>query len=139
MEFRMKYLTLIVIAVLFITSCGLKLDRKNPLDPHGGGLGAPEKVIVYELPLSSSGSVLLQWHPQNDADGFRIYRSLSYNGNYDLIETELTGDDVSFEDIGSDLVSETWYYYKVSAVNETGLEGYRSEPVYTYFLDESSK
>jgi len=126
----MKFIISICLFII-ITSCAFELDRSNPLDPQSGGLAAPEKVIVYELPLSSIGFVLIQWSIQNDAVGYKIYRSLAYNGNYSLIGEKLTTEDGSYEDISEELVSDTWYYYKVSAFNENGLEGYRSEPVFT--------
>lgn len=130
--------SIFIVLVILLASCAFELNRKNPLDPQGNGAEAPEKVIVEELPTSSVGSIQISWILQEDADQFRIYRSLSYNGNY-LLTGTVTGDESSYEDIGGDLISGTWYYYKVSAVNEDGLEGYRSEPVYTYFINESSE
>lgn len=134
----MKYIIIITIG-LVLTSCGLELERDNPLDPLGNGMSAPDKVIVYELPLTSNGSVLLQWMIQYDAVGYKIYRSLSYDGNYLLIAEKETSDDGTYEDISEALVSETWYYYKISAYNSMGLEGVRSDPLFTYFIDESTR
>lgn len=133
----MKYLIFIVLSLL-VTSCALELERDNPLDPNFSGISAPDKVIVYELPLTSNGSIQLEWRIQNDAVGYKIYRSLSYDGNYLLIAEKSTTDDGTYEDIDVALVSETWYYYKISAFNTNGLEGVRSEPIFTYFIDESS-
>jgi fibronectin type 3 domain-containing protein len=132
---------IIMLIVVLMTSCGFELERKNPLDPEFSGVAAPGKVIVdqFEPPYVSVGSVLLEWSIVNNAVGYKIYRSLSYNGNYELIAEKLTIDDGSYEDISEELVSDTWYYYKVSAFNSEGLEGYRSDPIYTYFINESSQ
>jgi hypothetical protein len=132
-----------IINILFITlvifSCSL--ERNNPLDPVNSGIKEPARVVVHELPLTSYGSVLLEWELQSDATGYYVYRSMSYNGYYSRIATVVpsSSDDVGFyEDFSDELVSETWYFYKVSAYNTLELEGYSSHYTYTYYTDGSS-
>ncbi len=126
--------------LVYLLGCTLDINRDNPLDPFDSGEHIPDEVVITTLPNTSIGSVNLQWELQNDAAGYLVYRSLSYNGVYTQIA------DITFEEndyIGSyedyeDLISETWYYYKVSAYSINGLEGYRSQSTYTYFIDESN-
>ncbi len=129
-----------IINILFITlvifSCSL--ERNNPLDPVNSGIKEPARVVVHELPLTSYGSVLLEWELQSDAAGYYVYRSMSYNGYYSRIYTVPYDDVGSYEDFSDELVSGTWYYYKVSAYNTLGLEGYSSHYTYTYYTDGSS-
>ena len=129
-----------IINILFITlvlfSCSL--ERNNPLDPVNSGINEPARVVVHELPLTSYGFVLLEWELQSDAAGYYVYRSMSYNGYYSRIHESPSDVISSYEDFSDDLVSETWYFYKVSAYNTLGLEGYSSHYTYTYYTDGSS-
>jgi len=123
----------IIILCIFIvvSSCALELERENPLDPQGNGSAAPDRVLDFEIPQTSTGYVQIEWRTQTDAAWYRIYRSLSYNGNYIFIQHPLYGNDESyiggevdyFEDLSEELVSETYYYYKISAVTTRTFQG----------------
>lgn len=136
----MKRLFLISL-VIFCLSCSLDLERSNPLDPDNSGILAPAEIVNLTIPQTSIGSVNLTWELQNDAAGYYIYRSLSYDGIYTKIaDVEFTIDDEigNYEDFSEELISETWYFYKVSGYASNGLEGYRSESTYTYYIDGSN-
>ena len=126
--------------VLISFGCTLDISRNNPLDPYDSGDLIPGEVVIFSLPNTSTGSVILEWDLQNDAAGYYVYRSLSYNGVYTQIADVTFAEDAYIgvlEDY-EDLISQTWYYYKVSAYSETGLEGYRSQTTYTYFINGSN-
>lgn len=136
----MKKIFLIALLMVMI-GCSLDLKRNNPLDPAESGIYPPDEIVIFALPSTSYGSINLQWEPLNDVAGYYVYRSLSYNGIYTRIaDIESTDNDVlgTYEDFSDNLISETWYYYKVSGYTSNGLEGYRSVSNYTYFIDGSN-
>ncbi|MBN2461853.1 MAG: hypothetical protein JXB60_09640 [Candidatus Cloacimonetes bacterium] len=132
---------LILISLMFLLlSCSL--ERSNPLDPHNSGIEEPARVIVDDLPLVSVGVVRLTWVLQTNIAGYYIYRSMSYDGYYERIATDYPAinDTIGgYDDYDEDLISHNWYYYKVSAFNENGLEGLRSNFVFTNFIDVLSQ
>jgi len=135
-----RYIIFFLLA-LMILACSL--DRSNPLDPQNNDIEIPNKVVINPLPLVSIGVVHLTWERQNSvAVGYYIYRSMSHNGLYERIGTYIPADEDSlgtYDDYDEDLENETWYYYKVSGYNVYGLEGYRSNYVYTNFLERHAE
>lgn len=70
----------------------------------------------------TSDSISFTWDDNsNNEDGFKIYRSSSYSGNYSLAGTTIC-DDNYYTD--TDLNPSTTYYYKVTAYNSTGESNY---------------
>ena len=70
----------------------------------------------------TSNSISLIWNDNsNNEDGFKIYRSSSYSGNYVLLDTTVSNDNY-YTDTG--LNSNTTYYYKVTAYNSAGESNY---------------
>ncbi len=112
-------LLLLMSLVLSIISCGL--DRDNPLDPENGNIVAPP--LVTNLEASASGYnaitkwVRLSWIEltNNEADGYFIYRSRSYDGTYQLITTGNTILDVNENSFTDTNVTAGAYFYKISA------------------------
>ncbi len=132
----MKKLAIILIIIGLVLSCTLK--RSNPLDPNNNEIEVPGEVNLYTLPVSSFNVVNLRWDLLNNVEGYYVYRSLNYNGLYDQIASEIPdhGDTLGYyQDFGEGLISGSWYYYKVSGYNVQGLEGYRSDFVFTYYID----
>ncbi|MBN1327618.1 MAG: hypothetical protein JW996_06685 [Candidatus Cloacimonetes bacterium] len=139
---KSNWLILSFFIIILVFSCSLK--RENPLDPNNNEMEIPDEVIVHSFdPYTSYDVVRLRWELQpNIAVSYYLYRSMSYNGSYLRIAEvyPLVSDTLGiYDDYDEELISGNWYYYRVSAVTETGLEGYRSfPPVYTYYLDGSS-
>ena len=124
----MKYFISIII-LLFTISCSL--DRTNPLDPLVSGEGYPGDVHNVHVTIPVNNSLTITWTQVNDANGYYVYRSQSYDGLYELITPE--GIDVptnGYEDSFA-FNPEGFFWYKVSAytmVDGEKLEGFRSEP-----------
>lgn len=132
-----------------LLSCSL--DRSNLLDPNGHDINIPPLVENFHIEgeevygddyiyiKSTNGSVDLVW--DNDVTGvagYYIYRSMAYDGLYiqvaDLYHIPSVENTQSFTD-NSGLVPDSWYYYKISAYNDKGLEGYRSNWKLTWVVD----
>jgi len=143
MERKMKIGKLLIIISLLgfiVASCAL--DRSNPLDPDGNDITAPVKVTGLSIPEYSYQSVNLSWDAQIGIPTYYIYRSPTYDGLYVRVDTvyvavadSLNEPTVSGEDFDEELLSGTWYAYKVSAVTEEKLEGERSNFKFTYYTD----
>lgn len=80
---------LIISCCLTIVGCGL--DRSNPLDPAGNNINTPKIVTGIELNSSGQGAsnkyIIISWTPlqENEANGYFIYRSRSFDGSFDLV------------------------------------------------------
>jgi len=144
----MKIIIFLFIILTILLSCSL--DRSNVLDPNGHDINIPPLVENFhidgdEIDLdgfiyikSTNGSVDMIW--DNDASGvsgYYIYRSMDHDGLYILvadlnhIPSNEEHQTQSFTD-NTGLVPDSWYYYKISAFNDKGLEGYRSSWKLTY-------
>lgn len=87
------------------------------------------KVPAGEVPVpaglsarTGDNEVLLSWRPVEGAGGYVVYRAVGLVVKPDLLARE---QDTLFAD--KDVLNGRTYYYSVSAVDPTGLEGYRSE------------
>lgn len=135
-----------------LLSCSL--DRSNVLDPNGHDINIPPKVENFEIDgeevvsgdyvyiKSTNGSVDMIW--DNDASGvsgYYIYRSMAYDGLYvrivelNHIPSNEDPPTQTYTDNDELLVPDEWYYYKISAVNAQGLEGFRSSYKLTWVVD----
>lgn len=120
---------ILVLVIALLAGCGL--ERSNPLDPVQNGIQVPNEVIGIEVSYSGSDEINLSWVAQNDADGYYIYRSMSYNGLYSRIDDDLLNSGEIDQYTDSEIISGNWYYYKMSAwkwVDNRKLEGWRSGP-----------
>ncbi|MFO7895927.1 MAG: hypothetical protein R6U84_03240 [Candidatus Cloacimonadales bacterium] len=118
----------ILILPLILLACSLAKD--NPLDPGSeNGVEPPIRVSGIDVSkISSSGPIRLTWNQSPTADGYYIYRSQSYYGEYILHKTIEAGETTLYDDFT--YVSGNFYYYIMSAyrlVGDQKLEGYRSE------------
>ena len=110
----------LMLTIPFILSCG---------EDHGSS----PQAFKYEPPQTPSDfeaaggtyEVTLTWsYPQELIPGIREFRIYYYYDLYDMVEFVDTTTAMSFVD--SDLIPNVTYCYKISAVDTTGLEGYRS-------------
>jgi hypothetical protein len=122
----MKKILLLIIPIL-LWSCSLPKD--NPLDPGSpDGIQPPIRVSGISVTrVSSSGPLRITWNQAPTADGYFIYRSQSYYGEYILHKEIESGEITQYDDFS--YVQGNFYYYIMSAyrwVGEQQLEGYRS-------------
>lgn len=116
MEKVLKFL-IITFVGLILLSCGL--ERSNPLDPAGSDIDIPGLVTGINLSSSGQGAVekfvIISWTPlqDNEADGYFIYRSRSYEGTYDLISVIRNREENSFTDTFK--ITSGAFFYKMSA------------------------
>ena len=70
--------------------------------------------------------VNIRWQRSEKVNKYRLYRSQSYDGAYELIQTiAMTGLETenTVTAVDDNVALQQYYYYKVSAVNVQGLEG----------------
>lgn len=81
----------------------------------------PSKPTGLIISNPTQDSLTISWDANSDHDliGYNLYRSYSSSGEYKLINSELITD-TQYTDL--DLNESTTYYYKVKAVDDTGLE-----------------
>lgn len=147
----MKRICFLMIISLLVLSCSL--DRANPLDPFGHSIYSPKGVDNFRVIgeyietgnyiKSYNNTVLLNWSNSNDLQegcGYYIYRSKDHDGLYVQVrDLDFQEDDteVAWEDNATHgLEPNKWYYYKISAYNSQGLEGYRSNWIQTWVVGE---
>ena len=82
----------------------------------------PAQVTGLTVTTVSSSQLDLAWTANSDADHYKVYRSTTLGGPYDLIASTITN---SYSDTG--LAPSTTYYYTVSAVDSAGNEGTASD------------
>ena len=108
------------------------MPKDNPLDPDSeGGIDAPIRVSGITVSRPVSGHVNISWDQTPEANGYYIYRSESYYGEYVLLTTIDEIIITEFDDYN--YISGTFYYYILSAyktINGENLEGYRSDKFY---------
>ncbi|MCD4829252.1 MAG: hypothetical protein K8R90_07510 [Candidatus Cloacimonetes bacterium] len=127
-----RKLSLLLLALTLLAAC--TLERNNPLDPRNNSeIEVPQIVTGIELKSSGVGSaskwVDVVWDVNANAEGYYLYRALSYNGSYQNIAPAgiPNAEAPLYHDV--DVYSDHFYYYKLSAYNEFGLEGPISSPV----------
>ena len=138
-----KFLLFLIVPLLF--SCSLK--RNNPLDPQSHDIYIPANVknfmIIGEWVESGNyvksynNTVILEWDANEDEiEGYYIYRSRSYNGLYTKVKTVYSPNHSWTDTESSGIEPNNWYYYKISAFNAEGLEGYRSDWKQTWVVGD---
>ncbi len=117
------FFPLLMISLLF---CSCSLDRNNPLDPENNeSVTVPQQVTGLTL-TSNGGVVYARWTRIDEIKEYKVYRSLSYDGEFELIatiENPASGITEFVDYVDSDVQLNTYYYYKISAVSQQGLEG----------------
>jgi large repetitive protein len=85
---------------------------------------APATPANFVASSTNSTSVELSWSLVGDADGYKLYRSNTLNGNY-LLHAEFNSKEtITFTDAG--LNSHTPYFYRILATNVGGNSGLAS-------------
>lgn len=119
LRFNRAYI-LILLALAFSEGC----ERgNNPVKSNDGVPPAvPTGLNVY---YSRDGSVGLEWHHNAEPDlkGYNVYRKIN-NGNYSLLS--FTG---NFYFIDDSLSYNDTYFYRISAVDNNGLESAQSAEI----------
>lgn len=106
-------------AALDSTSAADKPEIRYPGIPKG----------ITAVPVSNS-RIELNWNPAMYAATYNVYRSSSQKGEYHKVANV---HEPKYTDTG--LVAGTAYYYKISSVKSTGVEGYFDNPVGTVTFD----
>lgn len=123
---------LLLLLMLLISIFGCELEHSNPLDPAGSNETVPPVVTEISLraavDIANNRFVEISWNDNlgeisDDIAGYKIYRSLSYSGDYVEISNPSSSPEQDFE-----IIPGNRYYYKLSSVNNHGLEGYLSAP-----------
>jgi hypothetical protein len=92
---------------------------------HEFDLSRPNQVSLQTLSSPASGTAALTWQPaaESDVAGYHVYRSLQPNGDYQRLTTAPVPGGF-FQDL--ELAPLTRYYYRVAALDSSGLEGRQS-------------
>jgi uncharacterized repeat protein (TIGR02543 family) len=102
-------LSALFIASILLTACPLEDDES------GGGVAAPTNLTAV---ASSPTSISLNWTAVSGAAKYKVYTSVTSTGVYRYVdETEHN------TYVVNDLVPDSTYYYKVSSVDVSGIEG----------------
>jgi uncharacterized repeat protein (TIGR02543 family) len=105
-----------VLSVLFIA--GILLTACFDDEGGGGGLAAPTNLTAVP---SSPTSIALTWTEVSGAAKYKIYRSETSLGQYQYVDETGRNDYVV-----NGLVANSTYYFKVSSVDTSGIEGPQS-------------
>ncbi len=119
-----QVIVLMMVLLCIINACSL--DRTNPLDPENNqNVNVPQQVTGLTL-TSYGGVVYAKWNRFDNVSKYKLYRSLSHDGQFELIATidnPSAGISEFVEYIDSNVQLRNYYYYKISAVSLQGLEG----------------
>lgn len=89
-------------------------DTITQLISFSQNLTAPKKPVGFFIPERSISVAVLKWKALAGADTFRVYRSSSKIGNFELVKTT---SDSTCKDSG---LTATTYYYYIKAFNKMG-------------------
>lgn len=95
-----------------------------------------DKILYPGIPIglvaipSSSSRIDLSWNPAKYASTYNVYRSTSLKGEYRKV---VNVKEPKYMD--TELAPGTAYYYKISSLKSTGVEGYFDNPVGTVTFD----
>jgi hypothetical protein len=85
----------------------------------------PETPLNVTAEVSAPGSITISWQSATGAAYYRIYRADSDAGPFTGIDSSVTA---GYTDIG--LNPSTAYYYKVSSINDDGVESVQSPAIF---------
>lgn len=103
----------ILLSLTLISSLGQQWAYNINLD-------APQSISGLDY-TSDNNSISTFWNCVPNAKGYNIYRSDSPNGNYNKLNSKIIQGFSGYTDLG--LNELTIYYYKVSVVSTSGVEG----------------
>lgn len=117
-----------IISSLILSLLGCSLSHDNPLD--SSNISVPKSVVGIQLFSSSAQSqekfVEIHWDKLTDVSGYYIYRAMIFDGQYEKIATIPSTQDANPIYRDTNVFSNNFYYYKMSAYNSQGLEGHLS-------------
>ena len=110
--------TWLLVGLLAFTACSHESKRDNPLDPE---LTPP---VELQVALDdTAGTVTLTWTPYEGEAPFAAYWIIRIAQAPEVIDTLAVLSDVAAASfIDSTLVTESFYSYRVSVINDAGLE-----------------
>lgn len=99
-------------------SVGELVESKKSLATEGYAMpqlpGVPGNVAASDN--RQDGKIVITWNASDRADTYKVYRSDSVDGTYNLVASGLSG--MTYDDAAISVGKQ--YYYKVSAVNVSG-------------------
>jgi fibronectin type 3 domain-containing protein len=104
----------VLLAFGFLLFAGCGNSAGDSVAPDYGSSG-PQNVTAT---AQSSSSIRVSWSGVSGAAGYKVYRSLNYNGAYTQAGSDITT--TAYTDTG--LAANTIYYYKVGAITSGGME-----------------
>ncbi len=113
----------LILFVLLAVSC----SKEHTNLPVGFKYDPPETPTDLRVTSEAENAILNWSYPEGMMDSVEEFRVYYYLQGYDLIELIATTTDTTFVD--SMLIVNMEYCYKVSAVDTTGFEGYRTDSV----------
>ncbi|MBP6875101.1 MAG: hypothetical protein KBD56_03425 [Candidatus Eisenbacteria bacterium] len=95
-------------------------DDDCPACPHSNDLAAPRGLYS----ITGNEFVTLVWYANTEADldGYAIYRSEAYDGEYDLIDTIDPCNDCYMEEVEVEAPNGVTFFYAVAAIDRRGNE-----------------
>lgn len=92
-------------AILFASTDVMEVQAENE---------KPGKVVLTSVKSSDYNAIKITWEKEDNAQEYQVYRAISKNGKYKLINTTTVN---SYTNTG--LTTGKKYFYKVRAINET--------------------
>jgi predicted CXXCH cytochrome family protein len=127
-----KRVFLTVFCCIFLLISAEAMAKKPPKPPGGDAPSAPAGLALS----LAHPEVLLSWNanPESDISGYIVYRSLFSKRKYTGVNSGLVSG-TSYADVPPAV--DTQYYYRVTAVNSSGLESRNSDTVSVYYFDNA--
>ncbi len=120
-----KYLYIVLaLVVLGSSACDRYLESRDPVQSVPTDLPVPQNVQLFVNNLSIS----LSWEIE-DASDISLYRI--YLSENDTLDYKLKDSTTSLAIDLDNLITNRLYYIKIAAVNSDGLEGYRTDELFT--------
>jgi len=121
----MKYTLLVTMVSVALMAAGCGSEHGNL--PTGFIYDPPSAPLDLQVTGGNQQAVLSWDYPSEEMGRIEEFRIYYYYEVYDLLEQVGTSSTTNFTD--TQLVGNLSYCYKVSAIDTTGLEGYRTEGV----------
>jgi fibronectin type 3 domain-containing protein len=132
----MRKFNFIIFLVLLIFSCKVEtydfLEENTDtyhsslyVGSYKGGLKVPDGV---QASVNRQDGIELSWNVVKGAYGYNIYRSVSEDGDYVKIKSDFRGTDF-FDIISYPEDGDKEFYYKVSVLNDSGVESNLSKKI----------
>jgi len=121
----MKCLLLVMVVSVAVLAVGCSKEHEGL--PTSFIYDPPSVPLNFEVTGGNQQAVLDWDYPSEEMGEIEEFRVYYYFEGYDIVELVGTTNETNFTDI--QLVGNLTYCYQVSAVDTSGLEGYRTEAV----------